>query len=68
MSSSKLRLRAVPAEMSVGFPVCSGCRLFDPAWMWDCVNARPANCCNYDGNGQHVIFKEVQNEPVRNPA
>lgn len=66
MSSSKLRLRAVPAEMSAGVPLCSGCRLLDP--VWDCVNARPTSCCNYDGNGQYVIFKEVQSVPVRNPA
>lgn len=66
MASSKLRLRAVPAEMSAGVPMCSGCRLFYPEW--DCAEARPAACCNYDGDGQYIIFQEVQSVPVRNPA
>lgn len=64
MSNSKPVLRAEPAAITTGVPMCAGCALLSS--IWDCANMRPANCCNYNGNSEFVIFKEVRREPVRN--
>ena len=64
MSTGKPVLRAEPAAITTGLPTCAGCALFSSTWR--CTNMRPANCCNYNGNGEAIIFKEVLREPVRN--
>ena len=72
MSNSKPVLRAVSVP-SEGIALCGGCYFNTPEGFTCNVGdstgaAAPAQCCNYDGEGQVVIFVEVQNEPVRNPA
>ena len=66
MSTGKPVLRAEPAAVTTGVPGCDGCALYSSIWDWDCSNLRPASCCNYNGNSEFVIFKEVRREPVRN--
>lgn len=72
MSKSKPVLRAVllPSER---LALCSGCYFDTPGGFTCNVGdaagvAAPAKCCNFHGNGEYVIFKEVQSDPVRNPA
>lgn len=64
MSTGKPVLRAEPAAITTGVPGCDGCALYSD--IVDCSNTRPASCCNYNGNNEFVIFKEVRREPVRN--
>ena len=73
MSKSKPVLRAVivPSE---GLDIwCDGCYFNTPTGFTcndgDTTAAlAPAKCCNFNGNGEYVIFKEVAREPVCNPA
>ena len=73
MSNSKPVLRAVivPSE---GLALCAGCYFNTPEGFTcnDGAEASaalaPAKCCNFNGNGEYVIFKEVVREPVCNPA
>ena len=71
MSKSKPVLRAVivPSE---GLALCAGCYFNTPegfACNGDTTGvAAPAQCCNFHGNGECVIFKEVAREPVCNPV
>ena len=72
MSNSKPVLRAVivPSE---ALALCAGC-YFNTPTGFTCnvggngVTAAPAKCCNFNGNGEYVIFEEVVREPVCNPA
>lgn len=72
MSNSKPVLRAVsvpPEEIAN----CAGCYFNTPEGFTcndeDTTAAlAPAKCCNFNGNGEYVIFKEVAREPVCNPA
>lgn len=71
MSKSKPVLRAVivPSE---GLALCDGCYFNTPtgfACNGDTTgDAAPAQCCNFNGHGECVIFKEVAREPVCNSA
>ena len=72
MSNSKKVLRAVivPSEE---LALCVGCYFNMPEGFTCNVGdttgaAAPAQCCNFNGNGECVIFKEVAREPVCNPA
>ena len=72
MSKSKPVLRAVivPPE---GLPLCDGCYFNTPTGFTCNVGyatgvAAPAQCCNFNGHGECVIFKEVAREPVCNSA
>ena len=73
MSNSKPVLRAVivPSE---GLELwCGGCYFNTPTGFTCIVGdtsgaAAPAQCCNFDGHGECVIFKEVAREPVCNSA
>lgn len=73
MSKSKPVLRAVivPSE---GLALCDGCYFNTPTGFTCNVGHRllrvaaPAQCCNFDGHGKSVIFKEVAREPVCNSA
>lgn len=69
MSNSKPVLRAVivPSDM---LALCAGCYFNTPTGFTCNVGdatgvAAPAQCCNFDGHGESVIFKEVAREPVR---
>lgn len=69
MSNSKPVLRAVilPSDVVVS---CDGCYFKTPTGFTcndgDATGvAAPAQCCNFDGHGESVIFKEVVREPVR---
>ena len=64
MSTGKPVLRAEPAVVTTGVPGCDGCALFSSTV--DCSNTKPAYCCDYNGNGEFIIFKEVRRESVRN--
>lgn len=77
MSNSKPVLRAVSVP-SEAIATCDGCYFNTPdgftcndedtAASTDipCSAAyAPAKCCNFNGNGEYVIFKEVAREPVR---
>lgn len=73
MSKSKPVLRAVivPSE---SLALCDGCYFSTPTGFAcnDGAEASaalaPAKCCNFNGNGEYVIFKEVAREPVCNSA
>lgn len=72
MSNSKPVLRAVivPSE---GLELCDGCYFNTPEGFacnegGTAGTAAPAKCCNFNGNGEYVIFKEVAREPVCNSA
>ena len=72
MSNSKIVLRAVSTP-SEALALCAGCYFNTPTGFTCNVGdttgvAAPAQCCNFDGHGECVIFKEVAREPVRNPA
>ena len=72
MSNSKPVLRAVSAPSGV-LAICDGCYFNTPDGFACNVGdttgaAAPAKCCNFNGNGEFVIFKEVKRAPVRNPA
>lgn len=68
MSNSKPVLRAVilPSDVMVS---CDGCYFKTPTGFTcngDTAGAAaPAQCCNFDGHWECVIFKEVAREPVR---
>lgn len=66
MSNSKPVLRAVIVP-SGRFAICTGC-YFNTPEGFTCNDAAPAKCCNFNGNGEYAIFKEVAREPVCNPA
>lgn len=68
MSKSKPVLRAVSVPSGV-LALCDGCYFQTPTGF-TCNGdtsgaAAPAQCCNFDGHGECVIFKEVAREPVR---
>lgn len=72
MSNSKPVLRAVsvPSEATA---TCAGCYFNTPEGFTckaeDTAAAlAPAKCCNFNGNGEYVIFKEVASATVCNPA
>ena len=72
MSNSKPVLRAVivPSER---LALCDGCYFYTPEGFTcnvggACGVAAPAQCCNFNGNGEYAIFKEVAREPVCNPT
>ena len=72
MSKTKPVLRAVivPSEE---LAICVGCYFKTPTGFTCNVGdatgaAAPAQCCNFDGHGECVIFKEVAREPVCNSA
>ena len=72
MSNSKPVLRAVivPSE---GLALCDGCYFNTPTGFTCNASgttgaADPAQCCNFNGNGEYAIFKEVAREPVCNPT
>lgn len=71
MSKSKPVLRAVivPPE---GLPLCDGCYFNTPTGFTcngeTAGSAAPAQCCNFYGHGEPVIFKEATREPVCNSA
>lgn len=72
MSNSKPVLRAVSVP-SDWIATCDGCYFNTPEEftcnVGDATAAlAPAKCCNFNGNGEYVIFKEVAREPVCNPA
>lgn len=72
MSNSKPALRAVSVPSGV-FASCDGCYFSTPEGYTCNVGGTtaalaPAKCCNFNGNGEYVIFKEVAREPVCNPA
>ena len=73
MSKSKPVLRAVSVP-SEGLALCSGCYFNTPEGFAcrpassGAGTAAPAKCCNFNGHGEWVIFKEVDREPVCNPA
>lgn len=72
MSNSKPVLRAVIVPSDRLF-TCDGCYFNTPEGFTcndgdTAGSAAPAQCCNFDGHGQAVIFKEVAREPVCNPA
>lgn len=72
MSNSKPVLRAVSVPSEV-LALCDGCYFQTPEGFACNVGdtpgvAAPARCCNFHGNGEFVIFKEVAREPVCNPA
>lgn len=82
MSNSKPVLRAVRVP-SDGIAPCDGCYFNTPEGFtcnvagpvgYTCnvggttAALAPAKCCNFNGNGEYVIFKEVAREPVCNPA
>lgn len=72
MSNSKPVLRAVSVP-SEAIALCNGCYFCTPDGFTcndgDNTGAlAPAECCNFNGNGKYVIFKEVAREPVCNPA
>lgn len=72
MSNSKPVLRAVSVPAYV-MASCDGCYFKTPT-EFTCNDgaapgvAAPAQCCNFNGHGEFVIFKEVAREPVCNPA
>ena len=72
MSNSKPVLRAVSVP-SEAIALCDGCYFSTPEG-YTCNDGdttaalAPAKCCNFNGNGEYVIFKEVAREPVCNPA
>lgn len=68
MAKSKPVLRAVTVP-SEGLALCAGC-YFNTPTGFTCNDdtagaAAPAQCCNFDGHGECVIFKEVERETVR---
>lgn len=69
MSKSKPVLRAVSVP-SESLALCGGC-YFNTPTGFTCNDgdatgvAAPAQCCNFNGHGECVIFKEVAREPVR---
>ncbi len=72
MSNSKIVLRAVSAP-SEELALCTGCYFNTPIGFTCNVGyatgvAAPAQCCNFNGHGECVIFKEVTREPVCNSA
>lgn len=72
MANSKPVLRAVTVP-SERLALCSGCYFNTPEGLTCNVGdatgvAAPAQCCNFHGNGECVIFKEVARESVCNPA
>lgn len=71
MSKSKPVLRAVIAP-SEELALCVGCYFNTPTGFTcngeTAGSAAPAQCCNFDGHGECVIFKEVVREPVCNSA
>ena len=72
MSNSKPVLRAVSVP-SEGIAPCDGCYFNTPEGYTCNVGGTaaalaPAKCCNFNGNGEYVIFKEVAREPVCNSA
>ena len=71
MSNSKQVLRAVSVP-SEGIAPCDGCYFNTPDGFTcngdTAGSAAPAKCCNFHGNGESVIFKEVAREPVCNSA
>lgn len=72
MSKSKPVLRAVSVP-SGGLALCDGCYYYTPEGftcnVGDATGAlTPAKCCDFNGNGEHVIFKEVARESVCNSA
>ena len=75
MSNSKPVLRAVivPSDLD-GVALCAGCYFNTPEGFTCNDGAEgssslaPAKCCNFNGNGEYVIFKEVVRDPVCNPA
>ena len=72
MSKSKPVLRAVSVS-SEGLALCAGCYFNTPTGFTCNVGdhtgaAAPAQCCNFNGNGESVIFREMAREPIRNPA
>lgn len=73
MSKSKPVLRAVIVPYDGMVSWCDGCYFNTPTgFTCNVVDttgvAAPAQCCNFDGHGECVIFKEVAREPVCNPA
>ena len=72
MSNSKPALRAVSVP-SEAIALCDGCYFSTPEGFTCNVGdatgvAAPAQCCNFNGHGEFVIFKEVARAPVCNPA
>ena len=72
MSNSKPVLRAVIVPLE-RLALCDGCYFYTPEGFTcnvggACGVAAPAQCCNFHGNGESVIFKEVAREPVCNSA
>ena len=72
MSKTKPVMRAVivPSE---GVASCGGCYYNTPTGFTCNAGApagatAPAQCCNFHGNRECVIFKEVAREPVCNPT
>lgn len=70
MSNSKPVLRAVIVSVpSEAIALCDGC-YFNTPEGYTCngggaASLAPAKCCNFNGNGEYVIFKEVARESVR---
>ena len=73
MPKSKPVLRAVRVSSS-GLDLCTGCYFHTPEGFTcnggdeSLGTLAPAQCCNFNGNGESVIFREMAREPIRNPA